>query len=55
MSGNDELFKAIEGARDAVAAYTGIRQQFIDSGWSAEASEQMVIEMMRAAARLAVS
>lgn len=41
------LLETMESARDAVAAYTGIRQQFIDAGWSERMAEAMVVEILR--------
>lgn len=32
---------------DAVALFTGIRQQFLDAGWTPEHAEQLVIEIYR--------
>lgn len=47
----DELMQAMETARDAVAALTGMRQQFIEAGWSPENAELMVVEILRASNR----
>lgn len=33
----------MDRAKVSVAAFTGMRQQFIDAGWSEEGAEQMVI------------
>lgn len=41
------LLALMESTKDAVASFTGIKQQFIDAGWSPEAAEQMVIELFR--------
>lgn len=39
----------IEAGRDYVAALTGIKQQFVDLGWSPESAEELVVEMVRGA------
>lgn len=45
---NAELaLKLMEEAANAVAAFTGLKNQFINSGWSKENAETMVIEILR--------
>jgi hypothetical protein len=44
------LLDAMQETAKAVAAYTGIKRQFTESGWSDEGAEGMVIAMLRAAA-----
>jgi len=42
------FFEIVEMARDIVAAMTGVKQQFVEAGWSEEAAEQMVVTMFKA-------
>lgn len=49
---SDLLLAAMEAVATEVALHTGIRQQYIDAGWSPPAAEQMtyliVLRMSRA-------
>lgn len=44
----EEALAGMEQTRQAVAALTGVRQQFIDAGWAPENAERMVIELLAA-------
>lgn len=46
-----EYLDAMRDAANAVAAFTGLRQQLVDAGWSAEHAELLVIEMVKAGNR----
>lgn len=39
--------RAIEESQNAVAALTGMKKQFIESGWSEIGAEQAVIAMIQ--------
>lgn len=41
------LLEALEGAKDIFAMLGGMRQQAIDSGFSEEIAELLVLEMLR--------
>lgn len=41
------LLEAIEGSKDIFAMLGGMRQQAIDSGFSEEVAELLVLEMIR--------
>lgn len=45
---NNDLFIVMEQAKTAVSALTGIKQQFIDAGWSDSNAEQAVVAMLMA-------
>lgn len=40
------LLRLQEQARDAVAALTGIKQQFVEAGWTNRGAEQMTHAML---------
>lgn len=41
------LLALMEQTADTVAAFTGIKQQFVDAGWSERNAEMFVIELFR--------
>jgi len=43
---NEQLLQAMEAAAQTVAAYTGVKQQFVDSGWSEHNAELAVIALI---------
>ena len=45
----EELMKTLDESARAVAALTGVRQQFIDAGWTPEHAEEAVLIMLRGA------
>jgi hypothetical protein len=44
---DDSLFDGMEEFAKFVAVCTGMRQQFIDAGWSSENAEALVVHAMR--------
>lgn len=40
------LFASVEEAKVMASALTGVRQAFIDAGWSPEGAEQIVIALV---------
>lgn len=52
MSANGEFgMAAIEQAAVYIATLTGMKQQFMDAGWSELVAEHMVFEMVRQGGR----
>lgn len=47
QSGTERMLASMGDFANAVAALTGIRQQFIDAGWQPDNAEKMVIAMMQ--------
>ena len=43
----EHLMQLMEEAKDAAATLTGIKQQFIDNGWSEVGAEQAVIVLLQ--------
>lgn len=43
----EAMLQLMEQSQNAVAVFTGIRQQFIDAGWTSVGAERMVHEMLR--------
>jgi hypothetical protein len=43
----DQMMQMLDASADAVATFTGIKAQFVDSGWDELSAEQMVIEMLK--------
>ena len=48
---DDDQFEFIEKSQKFVSALTGVKQQFIDAGWSEPAAERAAISMIDAAGR----
>jgi hypothetical protein len=44
---DDGLLESMGESQKAVAALTGMKQQFINAGWSEPVAEQMVVEIFR--------
>ena len=44
----DQLLESMEKAKDFIATMTGIKQQFIDAGWTEVVAEQMTYAMLTA-------
>lgn len=44
---HDKLLKLQEDAATFIASMTGIKAQFVASGWTADAAEQMTVELFR--------
>ena len=42
----NQMMQMLEQSADAVAAFTGIKAQFVEAGWDERAAEQMVIQML---------
>lgn len=42
------MFEAMDEIATTVAAFTGVKAQFVDSGWDPANAELMTIELMRA-------
>lgn len=43
----EALFKAAEAMKDLAATFSGMRRQFIDTGWSPKNAEEMVLTIVR--------
>ena len=43
---DEKLLGVMEDMKTMVAAYTGLRQQFIDAGWHPHNAESMVIALL---------
>lgn len=48
---NEALMKAIEQSKDFIATMTGIKQQFIEAGWTPKSAEQMTHAMLVASTK----
>lgn len=48
-----KMLAGMEAVRDSVAAFTGMKQQFIDAGWTPAGAEGMVIAILRQNASIA--
>jgi len=45
----DDFLKVLEGTENYVALVTGLKQQFLDCGWSNEGAETLAIQMLNSA------
>jgi len=43
-----DIFKALENFSEAVAMLTGVKQQFLEQGWSTPAAEMGAIALLQA-------
>lgn len=50
QSGTERLLAMMGDMANAVAAFTGMRQQLIDAGWQPDNAEKMVIAVVTASA-----
>ena len=48
----EDLLKALEVTENYVALVTGLKQQFLDCGWSNDGAETLAIQMLATANRL---
>lgn len=46
-SSAEQLMQVQDQVATSVAAFTGVKAQFIAAGWSPEAAEQMTLEMFK--------
>jgi hypothetical protein len=51
----EDLLKVLEGTENYVALVTGLKQQFLDCGWSNEGAETLAIQMLNSATHRAIS
>ena len=50
----EDLLGALEGTENYVALVTGLKQQFLDRGWSNDCAETLVIQMIATDNRMEV-
>jgi hypothetical protein len=48
MTQRDQFLHALEQSKDFVATMTGIKQQFVEAGWSEVVAEHMTYAMLMA-------
>ena len=49
----EDALRMMGEIKTVVAAVTGIKQQFVDAGWTAEGAEQMTLHLMKQSTKAA--